>query len=164
MKLNKVEKKVRKAAKCYLIKEDKVLVTRYKEKNLKAGYYDIPGGKIEDGELATDAAIREVKEETDVTVKNLKYSGNLIVEYPNRIFDFDIFVTNDFEGTPKNFEANEAFMIEIEELLKKEKVLSNILLLDRFFINGLIDEETNFNMYIRVEENENILEVKYLYK
>lgn len=164
MELNKVEKKVRKAAKCYLIKEDKVLVTRYKEKNLKDGYYDIPGGKIEDGELAMNAAIREVKEETDVTVKNLKYSGNLIVEYPNRIFDFDIFVTNDFEGTPKDFEANEAFMIEIEELLKNEKVLSNVLLLDRFFINGLIDEETNFNMYIRVEENENILEVKYLYK
>jgi hypothetical protein len=48
--------------------------------------------------------------------------------------------------------------------LKKEKVLSNIILLDRFFINGLLDEETDFKMYIKVEENENILEVKYLYK
>lgn len=164
MELSKVEKKVRKAAKCYLIKEDKVLVTRYKEKNLKAGYYDIPGGKIEDGEESVKAAIREVREETGVTVKNLKYSGNLIVEYPNRIFDFDIFVTNEFEGKPVDFEANEANLIEIEELLKKEKVLSNILLLDRFFINGLMDEDKNFEMYIKVEENENILEIKYLYK
>lgn len=159
-----MEKKVRKAAKCYVINENKVLVTKYKEGNLKTGYYDIPGGKIEDGEEAKEAAIREVREETGVNIKNLKYSGNLIVEYPNRIFDFDIFVTNEFEGQPIDFEANEAFIIDIEELLKKEKVLSNILLLDRFFINGLLDEETDFKMYIKVEENENILEVKYLYK
>ena len=159
-----MEKKVRKAAKCYVINENKVLVTKYKEGNLKTGYYDIPGGKIEDSEEPKEAAIREVREETGVYIENLKYSGNLIVEYPNRIFDFDIFVTNEFEGQPIDFEANEAFIIDIEELLKKEKVLSNIILLDRFFINGLLDEETDFKMYIKVEENENILEVKYLYK
>ena len=39
--------KERKAVRCFLIENEKVMVTRYKDKNRKAGYYDIPGGKIE---------------------------------------------------------------------------------------------------------------------
>ena len=38
--------RVRKAVRCSLIKDDKVLVTKYKEGNKKSEYYDIPGGKI----------------------------------------------------------------------------------------------------------------------
>ena len=56
---------------------------------------------------------------------------------------------------------NTAEWIEIKDLLKKEKILSNIMILDRFFIKGLIDDNFNFNMYIKVEENENIIDVKY---
>lgn len=33
---------------------------------------------------------REIKEETGLKVGNLKYKGNMIIEYPNRIFDFDV--------------------------------------------------------------------------
>ena len=55
---------VRKAVRCYLIKDDKVLVTKYKEGNKKSEYYDIPGGKIEEGENPEQTAIREMKEET----------------------------------------------------------------------------------------------------
>lgn len=158
----KMDKPIRKAVRCYLIKDNKVVATKYKEGNKKAGYYEIPGGKIEEGETSIQTAIREMKEEVGVDVKNLKYKGNMITEYPNRIYEFDVFVTNECEGEPQEFEENTAEWIEINELLQKEKLLSNVMILDRFFIKGLY-EDKNFNMYIRVDEDENILEVKYLY-
>ena len=45
-----MDKPIRKAVRCYLIKDNKVVVTKYKEGNKKSGYYEIPGGKIEEGE------------------------------------------------------------------------------------------------------------------
>lgn len=152
---------VRKAVRCYLIKDDKVLVTKYKEGNKKSEYYDIPDGKIEEGENPEQTAIREMKEETGIKVRNLKYKGNMIVEYPNRIFDFDVFITNESEGKPQEYEENTSEWIGIRELLQKEKILSNIIILDRFFIKGLTNEKYNFKMQIMVSEEEEILNVNY---
>ncbi len=159
-----MEKQIRKAVRCYLIKDEKVVVTKYKEGNKKFGYYDIPGGKIEEGETPEQTVIREMKEETGLKVGDLKYKGNMIIEYPNRIFDFDIFIANDSEGVPQEFEENTSEWIEINELLQKEKILSNILILDKFFIKGLIDDKYNFKMHIQVDEKENILDVEYKLK
>ena len=156
-----MDKPVRKAVRCYLIKDNKVVVTKYKEGNKKAGYYEIPGGKIETGEMPEQTAIREMKEETGITIENLKYKGNMTVEYPNRIFDLDVFLSVEYKGEPKEFEENTSEWIEINELLQKEKILSNIMILDRFFIKGLIDDKYNFKMHIQVDEEENILDIKY---
>lgn len=38
------------------------------------------------------------------------------------------------------------------------------MILDKFFIKALIDENYNFSMYIRVDEQENILEIDYSLK
>lgn len=155
-----MDKPIRKAVRCYLIKENNVVATKYKQGN-KEGYYDIPGGKIEEGELPEQTAIREMKEETGLDIRDLKYKGNMIIEYPNRIFDFDVFVASESEGELQEFEENTSEWIEIQELLQKEKILSNIIILDRFFINGLIDNDYNFKIHIEVDEQENILGVKY---
>lgn len=156
-----MDKMIRKAVRCYLIKDGKVVVTKYKEGNSKEGYYDIPGGKIEEGESSNQTAIREMKEETGVKVENLKYKGNMIIEYPDRIFDLDVFIANESEGEPQEFKANTSEWMEIDELLKKEKILSNIIILNRFFIKGLVDNKYDFKIHIQVDEQENILYVDY---
>ena len=156
-----MDKPIRKAVRCYLIKENKVVVTKYKEGNKKAGYYDIPGGKIEESEKPEQTSIREMKEETGLEISNPKYRGNMIIEYPNRIFDFDVFLCDEYEGEPQNMKENTSEWIEINELLKKEKILANIMILERFFINGLTDEKLKFKMVIQVDEKENILGVDY---
>lgn len=156
-----MDKPVRKAVRCYLIKDNKVVVTKYNKGNKKEGYYDIPGGKIENGELPKQTAIREMKEETGIDIKSLKYKGIMTIEYPDRIFLFDVFISNEYEGKPKDFEENTSEWIEINDLLQKEKILSNIIILDRFFIKGLIDDNYNFNMHIRVDEQENISDISY---
>lgn len=102
-----------------------------------------------------------MKEETGIDIKSLKYKGIITIEYPDRKFIFDTFISNDYEGEPQEFEENTSEWIKIEELLKKEKILSNIMILDRFFIKGLIEDNCKFSLHIKVDEQENILGTDY---
>lgn len=156
-----MDKPIRKAVRCYLIDNNKIVVTKYNEPNKKAGYYEIPGGKIEEGETPEQTAIREMYEETGMDVKNLKNKGNLTIEYPDRKFEFIVFLVNKYVGEPLQFEENTSEWIDIQELLQKEKILSSIQLLKKKYIKGLINENYIFNMYIKVDDEEHILEINY---
>lgn len=52
----------------------KWLLTKHKERG-----WEFPGGKVENGETAAEAAIREVKEETGGIVDKLEYVGQYLV-------------------------------------------------------------------------------------
>ena len=54
--------------------------------------------KIEEGETGVEAAIREVKEETGIEVCNLEEVGNVVIEYPDRIYNMEVFVTSYYRG------------------------------------------------------------------
>ena len=123
-------KPVRKAVRTFLIQNNKVLARKYIKKEL-AGYYDVPGGKIEEGETPKVAAIREFREEAGITVEDPEYAGNLIVEYPDRIYDFSIFVATKY--TKEQVEEIDGLpeFIKIKDLLKKEKLFAEVYLLDK---------------------------------
>jgi 8-oxo-dGTP diphosphatase len=55
----------------YLIlkKDDKILLARRKGSGYYDGWYSVPAGHIEAGELPIDALVREVKEEVGITIK-----------------------------------------------------------------------------------------------
>ncbi|MBQ8298556.1 MAG: NUDIX domain-containing protein [Clostridia bacterium] len=156
-----MEKTIRKAVRCYLIKDEKILVVKYKNDNNKKDFYDIPGGKIEEGETPEQTVIREMNEETGVMPKNIKNKGRMVIEYPKKIFDFNVFYTNEYEGVNQEFEDNISEWIEIDKLLKEDKILPNSLILNRFFIDSLIKEELIFDMHIVVDELENVISVTY---
>ncbi len=153
--------KERHAVRCFLVENGKVVVTRYKEDNPKAGYYEIPGGKIEEKEYPRDTAIREFKEETGMDIKNLTYKGKMTLEYPDRRFYFDIFRTNTYEGVPQDFKENTSQWIEISELLRTKKRLAIILLLEKTYSSYLLDDENRINIYVKVDEDENILDINF---
>ena len=147
-----MDKKNRKAVRTFLINKNNVVAIKYKtEKNLD--YYDIPGGKIEDGETSLQASIREVKEETGIQIISQKYKGNVIIEYPNMIFDFDVYIVKEYDGIPAEFAENDSMWINIDELLKKDKKFASIEILK--YINL---EDIKLKIY--VDENHNILKVE----
>ena len=151
-----MNKPVRKATRCFIINNKKVMVINYKEPHKRAGWYDIPGGKIEKGEIPIQTAIREVFEETTLIVEKLERKGNLIVEYPDRIFDFEVFVAKQFNGVPADLQENSSEWIEIDELLSKHNIFANIQLLSPKYIKYLKDDSSDFKMHIFIDTDENI--------
>ncbi len=82
-----------------------------------------PGGHIENGESIYDSAVREAKEETGLTVKNLKYCG--MVHWHNNETNDKYFVhfykTREFEGELlKETEEGKVFFTSIESLKNME--------------------------------------------
>ncbi len=145
-------KKIRKGVRTFLIKDDKILITKYKtQKNLN--YYDVPGGKIEENEKSEDASIREFKEETGINVITQKYKGNVIIEYPSIIFNFDIYEVEEFSGIPLEFEENYSMWINIEELLNNDRIFPCIEIIK--YINS-----DNIKLKIESDEKHNIIKVE----
>lgn len=122
-----MEKKVRKAVRTFLIKDNKVIAIKYKTHD--PGFYDIPGGGIEEGEKPEDTSIREFREETGLNIIKQHHIGHCINEYSERIFDFDIFVVDEYTGDIKDFEENDTLWIDKDELISQEKKLATIELL-----------------------------------
>lgn len=90
-----------------------------KRKNsYKDGYFGLPGGRVEGAELLTDCAIRELREETDLTAIHLEYLG-VVREWqadfpqggPNSFVHF-VFVCREWEGSPMTMEPEKASMWE----------------------------------------------------
>lgn len=146
-----MDKPIRRAVRVFIKNEDKVVVIKYKTENLN-GYYDIPGGKIEKGETPEQTAVREAKEETGLLISNPRKIGRLIIEYPDKIFDFDVFITSNFEGKAQNFDENNSMWCKISQVLKYEKVLPTIELLKHL--------NNNVNLKLICDKNHNILNVR----
>lgn len=51
-----------------VVKDNKILLARRAQHDFLGGQYELPGGGVDPGETITDAAIREVAEETGLTV------------------------------------------------------------------------------------------------
>ncbi|MFF2273165.1 8-oxo-dGTP diphosphatase [Agromyces sp. NPDC058136] len=93
---------------CYVLREragrTEVLLGR-KKHGLGEGYYVGLGGKLEPGERAVDAAVREVFEESGLVVvaDELDPRGVLSYHFPHRESwsqESSVFVTRRFEGDP----------------------------------------------------------------
>lgn len=151
-----MEKKIRNAVRVYIIKDDKVVCIQYKEGPI--GYIDMPGGKIEEGETAEEAAIREVKEETGMEVKKLEKIGTVIEEYPDRIYNFQVFIALKFSGNPQEFMENTSFWISIPNLEAEEKRFGIAYLLNSKYEEDLINKTLNYK--IDVEMNNKILKIE----
>ena len=86
---------------CYVQKDDKtlMLLRNKKENDIHEGKWNGLGGKFEEGETPEECVIREVKEESGLTIKNPKLKGFITFHGFNketwRVF---VFLANEFEG------------------------------------------------------------------
>ncbi|NVP24583.1 (deoxy)nucleoside triphosphate pyrophosphohydrolase [Treponema phagedenis] len=83
-------KKIRVAA-AIICKDGKVFAARRKGGTYD-GFWEFPGGKIESGETAEQALIREVREELNAEISIQSFFKRVRWEYPEFILSMDCFL------------------------------------------------------------------------
>lgn len=68
------------AALCFVIQDGRVLLI-HKKRGLGAGKINGPGGRLEPGEIALQAAVRETQEEVGLTPTGLEQVGELYFQF-----------------------------------------------------------------------------------
>ncbi len=151
---------IRYAVRVFAFKDNKVACIKYK--NINEDYFDIPGGKIEDGETEIQTCIREFKEETGMDINDLKCIGNVEIIYPgkNKKFVMKTYIANKVNGNPLDLDDNYAYWLPINELTKNEKRFAITHLLDDDLINYF--ESEKINILFTCDDNHNItnMEIK----
>lgn len=64
--------------------ENKFLIAQRNLKKAQGGYWEFPGGKVEQGETYQEALIREIKEEFNADIEVSEYVGENIHHYPEK--------------------------------------------------------------------------------
>ena len=144
-----MDKNIRKAVRTYLIENNRIVAINYKSHD--NGYYDIPGGKIEENETPEETSIREFKEETGIDIIKQQFIGKALIEYPNRIFDFKIFIVDEYKGNPLEFEENKSMWVDLNDLEKEIKKFPSIEVIKYL--------KNNMNLKIKCESNNKIAEI-----
>lgn len=100
----------------YVMDGDNVLLI-LKKRGLGDGYYNAPGGHIELEETNIEAAIRETKEETGLTVSELKERGTLRFQFKDgmRMVCY-VFTTGTWEGELKECDEAKPFWVDRNNL------------------------------------------------
>lgn len=99
---------------CLIHNEDSYLLQDRVKKDWKG--YTLPGGHIETGESIVDAVVREMKEETGLTIKAPRLCG--VKQFPiegGRYIVF-LFETDQFEGKLVDSEEGKMHWVKISEL------------------------------------------------
>ncbi len=78
---------------CYLEYDGKILLLLRPKQKSQGGKWGVPAGKIDKGEDEETAMLRELKEETNLSVEqeSLRYFQKLYVRYPEYDFVYSMF-------------------------------------------------------------------------
>lgn len=95
---------------------EEVLLIR-KKRGIGAGLYNGPGGKLEPGETAREAARRETREEVGLTVTDLRVGGDLHFVFGTDPFmDVRVFLTRSVRGTPRESAEADPEWVRVENV------------------------------------------------
>jgi 8-oxo-dGTP diphosphatase len=108
--------KVRVAIAVIKNKQGQVLISKRKNGVHKEGYWEFPGGKLEDGENASTALVRELKEELKLAITESLPLINVSFKYPELEVQLYVRVVEDFFRYAIGAEGQEIKWVDVGRL------------------------------------------------
>ena len=88
--------------------ENEILLSKRPEKKHLSGFWEFPGGKVEEGETPEKALIREVKEELNIDINNKCIAPLSFSEFNYNNFQLLLllYICRRWDGEPMSMENN----------------------------------------------------------
>lgn len=140
---------------CYIEKDNRYLMLHRtkKENDLNEGKWIGVGGKFEKNETPEECLLREVKEETGLTLT--KYRLRAVITFISNLWETEymyLFTANEFTG-----EVTECSEGVLEWVNKEEVMKLNLWQGDRTFLKKIMKEDNFFTLKV-VYEGEQLVE------
>lgn len=109
-----------------------------------------PDGHVESNESVAESMIREIKEETGLTISNLQFCGiKDWIEFDGSRYMVFLYKTSTYSGSIQSSSEGEIFWMPLEELKAKETLWHLDMMLEIFEGNGVSE------LYFNRNENKN---------
>jgi 8-oxo-dGTP diphosphatase len=95
---------------------DRVLIAQRPEGKPMAGWWEFPGGKVQVGESAYDALVRELREELGVEVAAARELVKYAHHYPERIVNLEFWHVTRWRGPPRSLDRQALKWVTVSEL------------------------------------------------
>lgn len=101
---------------CFVRDRDSLLLI-HKKTGLGAGKVNAPGGRIDPGETAEEAAVREVREEVHVEASGLRLAGELHFQFlDGYALHGTVFFASEHSGSPRETPEADPFWCPVSEV------------------------------------------------
>lgn len=140
----------------YNLTRDSVLISKRSAGQHLAGYWEFPGGKVENNEDVLSALTRELSEELGIDVRKAKSFTTISYDYPDKIVLLDVWKVLEWHGEPANLENQEIRWVHISDLKKYKfpdanKHIIQSILLDPLYVISQ-DSYTDYAYLLSVTE------------
>lgn len=96
---------------------DKILIARKREGKPLAGFYEFPGGKVEEGETPEESLVRELIEEMAIKIRVQEYVGKSIYDYGDgKVIELLGYTAEIIEGNIVLSDHDEYIWVKLEEI------------------------------------------------
>ena len=101
-------------------KKERILIARRKAGKHLAGYWEFPGGKLEENETPEDCLKREIREELGIEIRVQAYFMDIIFHYPEKSICLLVYRAEYLSGEVALTDHDKAEWVAVNELEQYE--------------------------------------------
>ena len=111
--------------------DNRICVSRRQAGQHLAGFWEFPGGKVEDSENVVDALKREFKEELGVAVEESTKLTDVRFDYPEKTVWLDVHIIYRHSGVASGLEGQEVKWVSLKALDDLKFPEANVTILEK---------------------------------